>query len=84
MVTKHTLSASLRIGEVDLRIVESLRLEHREGDGLWLSAAREPVAVLVKERGATRAYGIDGEPIPIERLRERLPGNVWDAVDIME
>lgn len=66
------LGRRFRIGSLEIAIVESFRVQVRAEEGLWLSAAREPVAVLVRGNGGTRVLGVDGRPLPLETLREGL------------
>jgi hypothetical protein len=62
------LGPRLRVGGYDLQVVESVRVESHEGGGVWIRASKEPVAVVVREPGATRALGMDGAPLSLEAV----------------
>lgn len=49
--------------------VESVALQSdRTSLGRYLTASLAPIAVVVKEAGRTRAIGMDGRPVDIDRL----------------
>lgn len=67
--------ASLRIGGASVLAIErvAVRSSHGEAWG-WISAVVEPVAVVVRDPLGTRAIGMDGAPMELGTLVERVPG----------
>ena len=51
----------------------AVRSCHGESWG-WISVVLEPFAVVVRDPLGTRAIGMDGEPMELGNLVERVPG----------
>lgn len=51
----------------------AVRSCHEETWG-WISAVLEPFAVVVRDPHGTRAIGMDGAPMELGTLVERVPG----------
>ena len=67
--------APVRVGSVTLVPVERVVVRaHAEERLAWCSASKEPFALIVLEDRGARAIGPDAAPIPLEDLRERVPG----------
>ena len=67
--------APLTVGAVSMVPIERVVLHAQAGgSGIWCSVAKEPYALIVRERGDTRAVGIDGAEVSLEELREQVPG----------
>ena len=65
----------IRLGAVVLLPIERVVLHSvRDARRLWVSAAKEPMALVVREAGGTWAVGADATAIPLGELRERIPG----------
>jgi hypothetical protein len=67
--------APLRAGAVTLLPVERTVVHAvRVARGAWLSATREPYALVVREAGGLRVVAAGPAPVSLEELRERIPG----------
>lgn len=69
----------LTVGSVSLLPIERIVLhaDRREAHA-WYAAVKEPYALIVRDAGGVRALDRNAETIPLEALREKLPG--LDAV----
>ncbi len=67
--------ATLRVGPFSVLAIERVvvRSSHGEAWG-WLSASVEPFAVVVRDPLGMRAIGLDGAPMELGNLVERVPG----------
>ncbi len=64
----------LRIGDVLLLPIERVVVRAgRAGVGVWVTADVEPHAVVVRDADGVRAVALDGTPVSLGPLRERLP-----------
>ena len=65
----------VRLGDVSLlpieRTVTCVRTASRGG---WLSAVREPCALVVRDARGMHAFDANGSACPLQDLRERVPG----------
>ena len=65
----------IRVGPVTVLPIERVVVRSRRGaSGVWVLAAVEPYALVVREAGLTRVIGIDATAVSLEQLRERIPG----------
>ena len=65
----------LAFGDVTLLVIEhSVAHAIGVGGGLWCWSAKSPQALVIHDAGGLRAVGIDSAPVPMERLREKVPG----------
>lgn len=65
----------IRVGSVVLLPIE--RAVVRAGGGTlhaWLSAAKEPHALIVRDASGLRAVDAGGAPVALDELREGVPG----------
>lgn len=77
--TSHTETVRagrlVRIGSVRLLPIERVVVHSVRGSRrAWISAAKEPAAVVVRDAGGTWAVGADAAAISLDELRERVPG----------
>ncbi len=64
----------VRVGDVTLLPIERVVVRSaRAAHGVWVSAAVEPYALVVRDAGGVRVVEIDGTVISLEQLRERIP-----------
>ncbi len=64
----------LRVGPVVLLAIERAVVRSARGaPGIWASVALEPHALVVRDGGGVRGYGLDGRAVPLDRLREAIP-----------
>ena len=66
----------VRVGPVTLLSIERVTLIGSDDGRVqgWLAAAMEPYALIVHDAGGTRAFGRDAKALPLETLRDRVPG----------
>ncbi len=65
----------LRVGDVTLLAIERAVVRSGRGAlGMWVTAALEPYALVVRDAGGVRAVGVDGAAVSLEQLRGRIPG----------
>lgn len=72
----ETLRAAspLRIGDVTLVPVECTGMRSDRGDaGCWISALKEPFAVVVCDADGTSALAMDSSKIELDALIEKTP-----------
>lgn len=43
------------------------------GGGLWCGAEKAPWALVIRDGGGIRALNVDGQDMPLERLRQAVP-----------
>lgn len=71
--------APLAVGPAILLPIERVVLSAELSAGLaWVTALKEPVALIVRDAGGIRALDIGAGPLSLDTLREKLPG--LDAV----
>ena len=71
----------LTVGTVTLVPIERVVLDHAQGRWhVGWSMVKEPYALLVRDAYGVRAISAAGAPIPVEVLREQVPG--LDAVPV--
>lgn len=64
----------IRVGSVVLLPIERVVLHADRGARrLWVSAAKEPAAIVVRDAGGTWAVGAGANAISLDELRERIP-----------
>ncbi len=64
----------LRVGDVTLLAIERAVLRSGRGAlGMWVTAALEPYALVVRDAGGVRVLEIGGAAVPLEQLRGRIP-----------
>jgi hypothetical protein len=69
----------LRVGSVTLLPIERVVVHSDMGAlGAWLTAAKEPYALVARDAGGIRALDIGATAVSLEALREGIPG--LDAV----
>lgn len=77
-VHRETVRAGVpvRIGPVTLLPIEHVTVIGSDDGRVqgWLAAAMEPYALIVHDAGGTRAFGRDAQALPLETLRDRVPG----------
>ncbi len=67
--------STLRVGQVTLLAIERVAVRSCHGEAWgWLSAVVEPFAIVVRDPVGARAIGIDGAPMDLGILVERVPG----------
>jgi len=65
----------LVVGAVTLLPIERVVVRSVPGGThLWFSATKEPYALVVRDADGVRAVGIGAAAVPLEELRERIPG----------
>jgi hypothetical protein len=69
------VGAPLSVGPVTLLPIERVVVRSHRGDArLWISAAKEPFALVVRDAGGIRVIGTDVLAVTLEQLRESIPG----------
>lgn len=64
----------LRVGDVALVLIERSEMRSGAGDaGCWMSAVKEPMAVVVSDSGGTRALAMDASEIALDDLVKETP-----------
>jgi hypothetical protein len=64
----------LRVGDVTLVPVERVRIRSDQRDaGCWMSAFKEPVAVVVCDAGGVRALAVESSEIALDVLIRETP-----------
>jgi hypothetical protein len=64
----------LRVGDVTLVLIERSGIESDSGDaGCWMSAFKEPVAVVVCDAGGVRAIAVESSEIALDALMRETP-----------
>jgi hypothetical protein len=67
--------APVVVGAVTLLPVERLVVQGVPGGAsTWVSASKEPYALIVRDAAGMRAIGVDARPIPMESLRAGMRG----------
>jgi hypothetical protein len=67
--------APLRVSSATLVPIERTVVHAEQGAlGAWISAAREPYALVVSGDGGVRALSTGGAEVTVEELRRRIPG----------
>jgi len=70
----------LRVGDVTLVPVERAEILSGSGDaGCWMSAFKEPVAVVVCDANGVRAFATDSSELALDALIEETP-NLGDVL----
>ena len=65
----------IRVGSVVLLPIERVVLRADRGARrLWVSAVKEPAAIVVRDGGGTWAVDAGATAVSLEELRERIPG----------
>ena len=67
--------APIHVGPVTLLPIERV-VVHSVADArrVWVTAAKEPAALVVRDATGTWAIGADAMPVSLQELRERVPG----------
>jgi len=64
----------LMFGDVTLVPVARAAIRSDSGEGgYWLSAFKEPYAVIVRDAGGVRAFAVDSSEIALDALIEEVP-----------
>jgi len=64
----------VRVGDITLVPVERTEILSGKGDaGCWMSASKEPFAVVVCDAGGIRALAIDSSELALDALIEEIP-----------
>jgi hypothetical protein len=71
-MTRVTLSPPVEVGMTEVRVIERLRITIPGAAGCGL-ASKEPMVVLIRAAGVTRAVDPAGDEIPMRRLRLQYP-----------
>jgi hypothetical protein len=75
--TRLQAADPLTVGGVTLLAIERLVVRTDDVPGLrWCSASKEPWAVVVHGETGTRAIGVDGRPMALQRLLDTVAGLV--------
>lgn len=63
------------IGGVTLLPIERVVIRVNRGHGrVWFAAIKEPYALALRDAGGIRAVDVDANAVPLEHLREKVPG----------
>lgn len=66
--------APVHIGSITLLPIERVVLRAALGSArVWISAAKEPYALIVRDAAGVWAIDRDAEPVTLEALREKVP-----------
>jgi hypothetical protein len=72
---RHRLGEPIHFDRISLVPVECISVEPTVAPhGRWISATKEPVAVLVRDDSGIRAIGMDGRALPVSELPGRVEG----------
>ena len=64
----------LKLGAVTLLPIEGVLLHMHIGrGGGWITASKEPLAIIVGDAARRQAFATDGSEMPLDALRERVP-----------
>lgn len=67
--------APVRVGAAVLLPIERVVLSAERSGGLaWVTAFKEPVALILRDAGGIRAFDIGAGPVALDTLRDKLPG----------
>lgn len=67
--------APVRVGPVTVLPIERVAVDtHRLAGIGWVSAALEPVGLVVHDAAGLRVLGLGDEPLSLADLRARIPG----------
>ncbi len=65
----------VRVGAVVMVAIERVVVRaDRAGLGIWVTAAVEPHAIVVRDPDGARAVEVDGAALSVDALRESVPG----------
>ncbi len=65
----------LRVGGLTLLPIERVLLHAQRGrHGGWVTASKEPAAIVVRDALRWHALAADGSPMDLDALRQRVPG----------
>lgn len=80
MPERHTrtetwkVGAPLKVGATTVVPIARVFLHTASGEGFaWLTASKDPQAIVVRDGEGTRAIGASDSTITLEMLRERIP-----------
>lgn len=62
------------VGRVTLLPIERIVLHSDlRSTRIWISAAKEPYALVIRDAGGMRAFDTDAVAVSLDRLREKIP-----------
>jgi uncharacterized spore protein YtfJ len=69
------VAAPIRVGDAIVLAIQRVAVRSERGArGVWVAAAAEPYAIVVRDADGARALELDGTAGSLEQLRERIPG----------
>jgi hypothetical protein len=67
--------AAVTVGDVTIVPIDQVSVRsHRMRSLIWLFAAKEPVAVVVRGPQGTQALDLEGQRLPLDELARKVPG----------